>query len=325
MGPAEQKRLREACAAIATNDPALQRKRRETPADSAASIEKELSGFLNDVLIDRGRLVEKGQASLQPLLLLYDLALLQVCDLSYFALKSADHSRRIVWPGEVLKRRPRANFAFYVLSSNLAQSMQAFRLLLLSGFESQSRAMFRSVVETVDLLLVVLDDVTVFKDYVTSFQTEEEFYRHWKKRLSPKVMRDALTRMEANDPITLPINETSDEIRESAYAWLSRFVHVDYVAHVVGAHPTGSDGTVAALAMLGDVGEMSKATLANSLIYLWLSLLRLERLLWKKHGWNTFRGQRSRSWTAYRFRALDEAYRSYLPMFWEDTPPVFAE
>ncbi len=52
---------------------------------------------------------------------------------------------------------------------------------------------------------------------------------------------------------------------------------------MVAAHQANLDGNSARLAMLGIVGEMSKATLAHSLVYLWMSLLRLENLLLEKH------------------------------------------
>ena len=71
------------------------------------------------------------------------------------------------------------------------------------------------------------------------------------------------------------------------------------------------------LAMLGNVGEMSKATLAHALVYLWISLLRLERLLFEKHSWGRFRAGRSRKWFQYRFRVLDSLFLSYLPTYWE--------
>lgn len=73
--------------------------------------------------------------------------------------------------------------------------------------------------------------------------------------------------------------------------------------------------------MLGNVGEISKATLAHSLVYLWISLLRLEKLLFQKHGWNRLRGDRSRRWFHYRARALASLFTAYLPTFWEVDRP----
>ncbi|WP_258598704.1 hypothetical protein [Mesorhizobium sp. AR07] len=199
--------------------------------------------------------------------------------------------------------------------------MQAFRLLILHGFESQSRAAFRGVVEIVDLMIMVLADEDTYRAYVKSFEDGKASYQHWKKHLSPAVIRASLSKLEADDRIALPIDMTSEDLRKDNYAWLSRFVHVDYAAHVVAAHPSHPDGRWQRLAMLGNVGEISKATFAHSLVYLWISMLRLEKLLFEKHGWDRLRGDRSRDWFRYRARALDELFRAYLPTFWEEHPP----
>ncbi|CDX15099.1 conserved hypothetical protein [Mesorhizobium sp. ORS 3324] len=255
-------------------------------------------------------------------MLLFDLALLQICDMAHFGFEHAGGRVRIIWPDQHLSKRPRPNDVFYVLASNLAHAMQAFRLLILHGFESQARAAFRNVVEVTDLFIMVLADEATYRAYVTSFEDEKASYQHWRKHLSPAVIRAAISKLEAIDAITIPIDMTAEEIRRDNYAWLSRFVHVDYAAHVVAAHPSYPDGSIQRLAMLGNVGEMSKATLAHNLVYLWVSLLRLEKLLFEKHGWGRLRRDRSRSWFQYRCRALDKLFLAYLPRFWEENPPL---
>jgi hypothetical protein len=319
---AEYKLLQAACQSTATRHPELQRGQDESSDEGAESIEKEICGFLGGIWKDRESVADSAEESLQPLMLLYDVALLQVCDMSYFGLKNADHRRRLIWPNLALPSRPPPNGVFYVLTSNLAQSMQAFRLLILHGFESQARATFRGIVEIADLMIMVLASEATYREYIKSFEDPKTSYRHWKNNLSPGVIRASLSKLEVNSPINIPIDTTPNDIRSETYSWLSKFIHVHFVAHVGGAHPPKLDGTFGRLAMLGSVGEMSKATLAHSLIYLWISLLRLENLLWEKHGWGHFRGERSRKWFHYRCRALDELFLSYLPTFWEKNPPV---
>jgi len=309
--------LAAACRATATGHPELQRSQGESSNDSAKSIEKEVSGFLGAVLKDRECVYNSAEKALQPLMFLYDLSLLQACDMSNFGLKNADHRRRVIWPDSPLSNRPSPNAIFYVLTSNLAQAMQAFRLLLLHGFESQARGTFRSVVEIADLMIMVLAGEATYGEYIKSFEDPKASYQHWKRHLSPSVIRASLSKLEVDNPIAIPIDMTSDEIRKDTYSWLSKFIHVDFVAHIVAAHPSDSDGGFARLAMLGNVGEMSKATLAHALVYLWISLLRIEHLLWEKHRWGNFRGERSRKWFQYRCRAVDNLFLSYLPPFWE--------
>lgn len=322
MRSGEHGLLRAACQTAAKRHPKLQRSQGESPNDSAKSIEKEISGFLGAVWKDRDSVYDSAEETLQPLMLLYDLALLQVCDMSHFGFENADHRRRIVWPDLPLPNRPRPNAVFYVLMSNLARAMQAFRLLILHGFESQARASFRSVIEIADLTIMVLASEVTYREYTKSFDNPKANYHHWKSHLSPSVIRALLSSLEANAPIAIPIDIKPDEIRRDTYSWLSSFIHVDFVAHVVAAHPPKLDGTSGRLAMLGNVGEMSRATLAHALIYLWISLLRLDNLLWEKHRWAYLRGARSRSWFHYRGRALDDLFLSYLPTFWEKNPPV---
>lgn len=322
MRAKEYIRLRAACSAMAASDPDLQRRQGEGPEDSARSIESEIGGFLRAVLKDRENVYRTAERTLQPLMLLYDVALLQVCDMSNFGFKHGGRRTRIVWPGVHLPKRPRPNDVFYVLASNLAHAMQAFRLLILHGFESQARAAFRGVVEVADLMIMALADETTYRAYVTSFEDEKAIYQHWRKHLSPTAIRASLSKLETDDPVTIPIDMTAEKIRKDNYAWLSRFVHIDYAAHVVAAHPSYPDGSSQRLAMLGNVGELSKATLAHGLVYLWITLLRLEKLLFEKHGWGKLRGDRCRSWFRYRGRVLDKLYLAYLPTFWEDDPPL---
>jgi hypothetical protein len=277
----EKQLLRAACQSTATSHPELQRSQGESPGESATSIEKEIASFLGAVWKDREGVYKSAERSLQPLMLLYDVALLHVCDMSYFGLLNADHRRRLIWHDLPPPARPRPNAIFYVLASNLAQTMQAFRLLILHGFESQARATFRNVVEIADLMIMVLASEVTYRAYITSFEDRKASYQHWKRQLSPAVIRAALAALELADPITIPIDITPEEIRKDTYAWLSRFIHVDYVPHIVAAHPSDPDGRAQRLAMLGDVGEISKATLAHALVYLWISLLRLENLLWE--------------------------------------------
>ncbi|NKM96961.1 hypothetical protein GFL89_02200 [Rhizobium leguminosarum bv. viciae] len=318
--PEEYELLEAACEATAASHPDLQRSQRESPDESAKSIEDEISGFLGAIWQDRKTVYDSAEQALQPLCLLYDLALLQVCDLSHFGLKNAHHRSRVIWPEAQLPVQPSPNAVFYVLASNLAQSMQAFRLLVLHGFEGQARATFRGVIETADLLIMVLASEATYREFIKSFEDPNESYKHWRSHLSPSKIRAAVSLLEDDDPLSIPIDQTPNEVRKDMYQWLSNFVHVNFVAHIVAAHPEDFAGNSRPLAMLGDVGEASRATLAHGLLYLWITLLRIEKLLWEQYRWKGFRGKRSRKWFKYRCRTLDELFLSYLPTYWEKNP-----
>lgn len=317
MRQKERDQLEETCQIIAGSYPYFRDRLQETAAESAKSIEEELSGFLGAVWSDRQKIFESTESKLQPLLLLFDLALLQVCDMSIFGLNNQDHRTRIIWKDLSLSERPNPNAVFYILTSNFAQSMQAFRLLMLHGFESQARSTFRGVVEIVDLMIVILASETTYLEYIKSFEDAGANYQHWRKHLSPAVVRTLLSKIEAAAPIDVPMNMTPDEIRRDTYAWLSNFVHINFVAHIVSAHPQDWEGNSQPLAMLGNVGEMSEATLAHALMYLWISLVRLDELLWDKHGWRHFRQGRSRDRFRHRSLVLNALFHSILPTFWD--------
>lgn len=85
----ERKRLNAACLAMAAANPELQQRQGELPEESARSIESELTGFLGAVLKDREGVHRAAEGTLQPLMLLFDVALLQVCDMSHFSFQHA--------------------------------------------------------------------------------------------------------------------------------------------------------------------------------------------------------------------------------------------
>ncbi len=110
--------------------------------------------------------------------MVFDLALLQTCDLAHFAWQNQDTQARVLWHTAEVPRRPSSARVFYLLTSNLAQSLQAVRLLLLHGFEGQARSMFRSFVELADFTLAAAAYTNVYRNYVTTFDDSRQEYQH---------------------------------------------------------------------------------------------------------------------------------------------------
>lgn len=301
-----------ACQQTARNLPRLQLIQGETAEESAKSIDRKIEGFLGAVFQDRQRISSAAVDAMQPLLMVYDFALLQICDLSYFAWKNGHSRVKLIWPSAKLPSRPRTTDVFYLLVSNLAQLLQAVRLLLLNGFEGQGRAMFRGFVELADLTLAVLADENVYRNYITSYDDPDKEYQHWRRNLAPAVMRRRLIKLDAELDIGPTTAIPASEVREDTYSWFSLFSHVNFVAHVVSAHPTplGEEGAAATpRAMLGEAGEMTNSTFARALLYIWLFFSHCDRLLWARHDWGRFRGDRWRGWYRYRARAFDTLFR----------------
>ena len=301
-----------ACQQTAFNLPRLQSIQGQTAEESAKSIDREIEGFLGAVFQDRQRISNAAIDAMQPLLMVYDFALLQICDLSYFAWENDDSRIKLIWPNTKLPRRPKPTHVFYVLVSNLAQLLQAVRLLLLNGFEGQGRAIFRSFVELADLTLAVLADENVYRNYITSYDDHDKEYQHWRRNLAPAVMRRRLIKLDAELDIASTTAIPASEVREDTYSWFSLFSHVNFVAHIVSAYPTplGGEGVAdAPRAMLGEAGEMTHSTFARALLYIWLFFSHCDRLLWERHKWGRFRGDRWRGWYRYRARAFDTLFR----------------
>jgi hypothetical protein len=289
----EYQLLLAACQQMAHNWPRLQLIQKETAEGSAKSIDHEIESFLGGVFQDRQRISSAAVDAMQPLLMVYDFALLQICDLSYFAWANKSSRVKLIWPSADLPARPRTTDVFYLLVSNLAQLLQAVRLLLLNGFEGQGRAMFRSFVELADLTLAVLADEHVYRNYITNYDDPDKDYHHWRRYLAPTVMRRRLKRLDNELDIGSTTAIPASEVREDTYSWFSLFAHVNFVAHFVTAHPMplGEEDAAAPLAMLGEVGEMTRSTFARALLYIWIFFCHFDRLLWGTAPLGSFSGR----------------------------------
>ena len=315
-------KLHAATAEIAIREPELQRSLREPWQDSALSIQKEVESALGAIMSDRIDTAKGSESKLDPLLMLYDIHTLNVCDMAYFAWKNRQSKSAIIWPDATLPTRPKRNDVFLVLVSNLSHAMQAFRLLSIHGFEHQSRNTLRNLLELMDIMIATLSRESFYVDYVRSYERDADVNKHWQAKLKPSLVRKLLAELDADDPILLPIDWSSVDIRRDMYDWLSKFSHNNFVSHIVAAHPPEPAGGMRPLGMLGTVGAMSRATFAQALVYLWISSIRLQRLLWQTHKWGNFRGARSRRWAGYRFAVIDELSRACLPRFWESEPDI---
>jgi hypothetical protein len=306
----EYQLLLSACEQTSQDRPELQRLQRESAEQSAASIDQELEGFLGAIFQDRDQVRVSATQTMQPLLMAYDFALLQICDLSHFAWQNRDSRARLIWPGASLPRRPTPTRVFYLLVSNLAQLLQAVRMLLVHGFEGQARAMFRTFVELADLTVAVIADEDVYQNYLTTYEDPLKDYQHWRRNLSPAVMRRRLIKLDSELDLASVTPIPAAEVREDTYQWFSLFSHINIVAHLVSVYPQplGEEGQ-GAMAMLGEAGEMTRATFARSLLYLWLFFLHFDRLLWDRHRWGRFRGARWRGWYKYRSLVFDTLFR----------------
>lgn len=302
--------LRDACRQVSQSSPYLQRIQHESFEQSATSIKEEVEGFLGAILRDREETRKVAAQTMEPLLSVFDIGLLQICDLSHFAWQNLDSRIKLIWPNAALPKRPDPTGVFYLIVSNLAQLLQAVRMLLLSGFEGQSRAMFRTFVELADLTLAVIADEDIYRNYIITYEDKKAEYQHWRHNLSPSVIRRRLAALDNELELNKITSIPGNEVREDTYQWFSLFSHINMVAHLVSAYPQqlGKEG-VGPIAMLGEAGEITKVTFSRILLYLWLFFLHFDRLLWERHRWGRFRGKRWRGWYKYRSEVFDVLFR----------------
>jgi len=302
--------LEDACRQVALVDPTLQRRIRESPTQSAQAIEAELTGFLEAVHNDRKALEQSGVPSLQPWLTVYDLALLQLCDLALFTRRAADKRAVVFWPEPGPHRnRPRPEDVLSILCSTLAQTAQAVRSLVLTGYEGPARVMARYLVEMADLVLAVTAYQDIYLHYIRSYPDPKDTYRHWKRYYSPAVIRQRLERLDWELALSARTRVPAAEVREDTYTWLSATSHANLVGQLVMAHtsPMGED-SFAPVVMLGAIGDTSKHTLQRLLLYFWLFFLELDGLLVQRHLWSRLRGSNNRQWFFYRSRVYCEVF-----------------
>jgi hypothetical protein len=308
----EYELLLAACRRLVEKEPKLQKSVRESIERSAEGIREEIGDFIDFLFKEHEKIKSRALEDLQPLIMAYDFALLQVCDLSMFSWRNHESRVKIIWPKAPLPRRPNPTLGFYLLSSNLAQLLQAVRVLIVQGCEGQARGMFRSFIELANLTLAILADQDVYKSYITTYEDPKKRFRHWQTHLSPGVIRRRLKKLDEELDIASVTSIPAAEVREDTYEWFSLFSHVNMVAHMVSVYPTelGSETPLGPpRAMLGEAGTTAKETLARALLYLWFFFTHLDKLLWEKHGWNRFRGARWRGRYRYRSRAFDTFFR----------------
>jgi len=136
--------------------------------------------------------------------------------------------------------------------------------------------MVRTFVELADVILAVVADEQCYRHYITVYEDEKKTQEHWWKYLAPGVVRQRLAKLDDALALSKTTSIPATEVRQDTYKWFSRFSHVDLVAHLMSAYPQPLAGAgMAPLAMLGEVGEATRATFARVLLY----LSRLGRLV----------------------------------------------
>lgn len=273
---------------------------------NARDIEDELEHFLGAVFDDRLQQQVEAQETLQPHLMLFDLALLQFCDLAHLAATHLNKARPLFW-SELSDETPHPTNVFYLLTSGLSQTLQASRLLMIQAFDAPARTQARSFVELADLTLAVTADQAFYQAYTIRHDDNKEQYQHWRKHLSPAQVRRRLEQLDKELALETKTPVPAHEVRSDTYSWFSLSSHVDLAGHVMAAFPANFEERMGPSAFLGKVGLATLATLRRLLLYTWLFFLHFNELLLHRHNWDTFK---NREWYFYRAAVFRTIYES---------------
>jgi hypothetical protein len=287
--------------------------RRIQGRERASVVRAEFDGFLGGIFAHAENLRNKVDPVLQPHLLVFDLGLLQVCDLAHFGLMNRRRRHHVLWPGHTLPSRPSRASVLYLLLSNLAHSLQAFRLLLAAGFEGQARIVLRSFLELADLTTGVINDPKIYRDYIQQFDEEKDELTHWWRNLSPKAIRKRLAQLRP-DPLATPSGLIdAHDLRASTYSWLSGFTHGNFISHIVSATKftdlgpsIGGPG-----GMLGGIGYIGRASLESASLSLWVFLDGFNAKVLETHEWARFQTDRDLNLYFERARIYNELFHWY--------------
>jgi len=156
---------------------------------------------------------------LEPMLTIFDLVILQIFALAYIFIRHRDDKPVISW---CFKHKhasaPEPIEFFYVALTHIYNTLLSIRTLLQKGFDAQVRVLSRSYIEAAELLLAVISDSKVFKQFFDYSQADlSEKLVLWRKYLSPKKIRKRIIRVleeeeldrESVDDLTRSLQHTS--------------------------------------------------------------------------------------------------------------------
>jgi hypothetical protein len=181
-----------------------------------------------------------------------------------------DHGLYTVWPGRA--NQTSTSFYFRVLFESIADSLQSIKQLLRSSAKGQARTVFRYLIETCEAALACAGDEKIFAAFSAPPLGHDDQARHWRRSLSPRIVRDAIAAIELELGFEKDLLSETQAIRQQTYAWLSRFSHVDLFGYAASAV---TDAHI----------EMSLGTLRWTIVHIFFFLITFQKLLLCKHRW----------------------------------------
>lgn len=217
---------------------------------------------------------------------------------------------------------------FALVGSACAHSV-AIRRLILSGLDASAKVLLRTLIETLNVCIAVMDNI----ELANKFRTAQDFKiakNFWNQKLSPGKLNNILAVVEKKLNLEEEVITGIKEWREETLSLCSQYVHPSYVASLFGAEPPSvlypynhSPG------ILGKTSITSLITLPEVCKAIWyFSRIGIEILmqLAKQKGnqspeWQVFQGENGTAFIVGR-----EIYSKLILRYWEHDPPdIFVE
>lgn len=123
------------------------------------------------------------------------------------------------------KKKDYINLTFLLMVTNLYQTLFNSKKLLFSGFENQSKILFRSYIELSNLLILILLDENFSQEYCEFITSNEEKKQKWFRSLRPSVINKKIHEILVDKKETIPYDENLLSVRDYIYENYSKQVH----------------------------------------------------------------------------------------------------
>jgi hypothetical protein len=205
----------------------------------------------------------------------------------------------------------------------------AIRRLILSGLNASAKVLLRTLIETLNVCIAVMDDIELANEFraAQDFKIAKNF---WNKKLSASKLNSIITKIEKSLDLDDEVMDGLTVWREETLSLCSQYVHPSYVASMFGAEPPSvlypynhSPG------ILGKTSITSLRTLPEVCKAIWyFSQIGIEVLMKfsKQQGegssaWQAFQGDNGAAVIIGR-----EIYNKIISRYWDyKAPDIFKE
>jgi hypothetical protein len=124
----------------------------------------------------------------------------------------------------------------FVLVGSACTHSVAIRRLILSGLDASAKVLLRTLIETLNVCIAVMDDI----ELANEFRAAQDFIiakKFWHKKLSTSKLNSILTNIETSLDLDAEVMDYLKVCREETLSLCSQYVHPSYVASMFGAEP----------------------------------------------------------------------------------------